>query len=92
MCTVCIFCVLKNKYSGRGGGKAAKEAETTTLRDDCFLGSVDFELAVHFTEGEWALVDPNQRALYKEVLQENYRDGSSLVHVKKILESSWEQV
>nr|XP_016846337.1 PREDICTED: uncharacterized protein LOC100566605 [Anolis carolinensis] len=41
-------------------------------------GSVDFELAVHFTEGEWALVDPNQRALYKEVLQENYRDGSSL--------------
>nr|XP_060616129.1 zinc finger protein 182-like [Anolis sagrei ordinatus] len=41
-------------------------------------GSVDLELAVHFTEGEWALVHPHQRTLYKEVLQDNYRDGAPL--------------
>ncbi|XP_060094606.1 paternally-expressed gene 3 protein-like [Heteronotia binoei] len=41
-------------------------------------GSVDFELAVHFTEGEWAPLDPGQRAVYREVLQDNYGHATSL--------------
>ncbi|XP_063148752.1 zinc finger protein 383-like [Candoia aspera] len=36
------------------------------------------EVSMCFTEGEWALLDLDQRALYREVMLENYEDVSAL--------------